>query len=103
MTRPVDHARRLSKPRGASGGLVRSGGVWDLTGRVGSGRVKRFLNIAGRDELPRLGLTREEPLYFFDLQRATGAETQLPDNRIGFDTYCATRDAPIFCRRILLA
>ena len=37
MTRPAGRIRRQSKPRGSSG--VESGGVANLTGRVGSGRV----------------------------------------------------------------
>ena len=63
LTRPAGHVRRLSKPRGSS--RVESGGVGNITGRDGSGRVGRFLNLAGRDGLPGLYLTSGNPCVFF--------------------------------------
>ena len=50
-----DGSGRVGSGRVGSGGVRKS----HETGRVGSDRVRRFLNLAGRDGLPCLHLNRE--------------------------------------------
>ena len=81
MTRPADHVRMgLSKSRGSAGvgsdqgclkyhGTGRVGsdrvgsGVFEIS-RDGSGQVRRFFTLAGRDGLSWLHLTREQPCEY---------------------------------------
>ena len=54
MTRLADRIRRLSKSRGSSG--VGSRGVWNITGRVGSGQ--EVVKFCGSE---RVTLIRPDP------------------------------------------
>ena len=62
MTRSAGWVRRFPQYRGSS--RVGSGCARNLTGRVGSGRVRRLSNLTGRPgpiRSARNGLTREKP------------------------------------------